>query len=758
MNIRGFLIILSVLISSLTFSQTNPLVNVQIKGQVIDSLTKETIPFATIKLLDKVNPKTLLKAVASDDDGKFQLVANKKGEFLLAVEYIGKNTLTLPITIGDAKTVDMGIIRISDNAHALTEVVVSAQRPLVTVDLDKIVYSVEDDPDSKTNNVLEMLKKVPMVTVDGEENIQLKGSSNFKIYQNGKPSNMIASNPKDVLRGMPANTVKDIQVITDPGARYDAEGVSGIINIVTLKKSSMDGYTASLNANADSNGGWGGGAYASLKYGKIGFTGQYSYNDRKQPESKSESLRETFDNGKDKNIINTLNSKGASKPQGNGQYGSGELSYELDTLNLINVGFNRYGGNYKSKSLGTFVEMLDQNKNSLYSYDQTGYSKGTYGGTDFTADYQRTFKKKDQLLTASYRLSLSPNDSESQSGIENMTGTPPPTAISNKQFSDADMKEHTFQIDFVTPFNNAKPGQKATLSQSIEAGAKYIIRINESNSGLDMLMAPDNWVNVPDINDEFKHEQDIFAAYTGYTAKTGKWGMKAGLRYESTWLRAKFPIQEAQNFNVNYSNLVPSATLTYQLRPTQNIRFGYNMRISRPGIRQLNPYVNSTDPNNIQVGNPGLDAVKTHSVSVNYGSFSRMLNLNLNMAYDFDNNGVEQISTIAGKVTTTTYENVSRRKSLGLSGYARWSPSQKLFIYANLSGRYSDLKANDGTGLKNSGLSGQIFSGGQFSVPCDFGQKDKPFFKGPFRAGFNIGVFSSGVSLQGSQSSFFFHS
>lgn len=754
MNIRILFVFFFMLLSSLAYSQSGSLINVQIKGQVIDSLTNETVPFATVKLLDKTSVRTLLKAVAADDNGKFQLSMNKKGEYLLSVEYIGKNTVTLPIALGDEKVVDLGNIFMNDNSQALSEVVISAQKPLVKVDLDKIVYSIEDDPESKTNNVLDMLKKVPMVTVDGEENIQLKGTSNFKIYLNGKPSNMISSSPKDVLKSMPANTVKDIQVITDPGAKYDAEGVSGIINIITQSNSSMGGYTATVNARADAQGGFGGGVYASLKYGKIGFTGRYNYYEWKRPKGDVVSVRETFEN---KMLSSTKNSNGVSKTNGTGQFGSGELSYEIDTLNLINIGFNRYQGNSKTKNLGSFVEMLDKNMHSLYSYDQTGHDKRTYGGTDLNADYQRTFKKKDQLLTASYRLSLSPNDSESESYFDNETGKVPEMAVTNRQFTDADMKEHTFQIDFVTPFKKVGFGEKQTLDHSLETGAKYIIRINESNSAYDRFVAPDSWVNDLRSSDKFKHEQDILAAYAGYNAKTGKWGVKTGLRYEATWLKAKFPIAEDQNFNVDYSNLVPSATLTYQLKPAQNIRVGYNMRISRPGIWQLNPYENSSDPTDIQRGNPKLDAVKTHSLSLNYGSFSQKLNFNLNLAYDFENNGIEQLTTITDNVSTTTYENVSKRKNIGLNGYVNWSPSQKWNIYTNMSGRYTDLKANNNTPLSNSGFSGNVFAGGQFSIPSDFGVKDSPSFKGPLRFGVNIGAFSPDISLQGKRSAFFFH-
>ncbi|MDR1706602.1 MAG: TonB-dependent receptor [Prevotella sp.] len=736
MKIRTFLIILSVLISTLSIAQSAPSVNVQVKGQVVDSLTNEAISYATIKVMAKSSP-VLLKAVAADDNGKFQFPMNKMGEYILSIEYIGKNAVKKDIVIGDQKVMDLGKILMTEKT--LSEVVITAQKPLVQVDLDKIVYSMESDPDAKTNNVLEMLKKVPMITVDGDENIQLKGSTSFKIYMNGKPSNMISKNPKEILRGMPANTVKDIQVITDPGAKYDAEGVTGIINIITQSNSSMGGYTATLNGGVRDRGGFGGydgGAYLSMKYGKIGFTGSYNYYDWRQPEgnntSYSEDLRNT-DYAKD-NRYEYRN--GTSKNRGNGQYGSGELSFEIDTLNLINVGFNRYYGTSKGRT-GSSTEMFrEDHTTTTYKYDQLGNTKGNYGGTDINMDYQRTFKKKDQLFTASYRLSLNPDDSESNSDIDVHLGVPPSYVKTNKQFSDAEMKEHTFQADFVTPFGKI---------HSLEAGLKYIIRLNESTSGYDIWDGSD-WVNVlRPTSDRFKHEQDILSAYGGYNAKFKKWGVKAGLRYEATWLDARFPIKPDANFKTDYGNLVPSATVTYQIKPAQTIRFGYNMRISRPGIWQLNPNEDSSNPSNIRQGNPNLDAVKSHSLNTNYSFFNPKLNFNLNLSYNFQNNGIEDISTFVNNIKYTTYENVGKGSNLGLSGYVNWSPNQKIRLYSNLSGRYTDIKSNI-SGERNHGFSGNLWGGAQYSFP-----KSLKFY-------LNVGGSTPYISLQNEGSSYFFHS
>lgn len=258
------------------------------------------------------------------------------------------------------------------------------------------------------------------------------------------------------------------------------------------------------------------------------------------------------------------------------------------------------------------------------------------------------------------------------------------------------------------------------------------------------------WVNKPQLYDKFKHEQDILAAYGGYSAKFQKWGVKTGLRYEATWLEAKFPKDEGKSFKNDYSNLVPSATITYQLKPTQSIRFGYNMRIQRPGIYQLNPYEDTSNPNNIQIGNSELEAVKNHSFNINYGSFSRALNFNSNLSYDFEDNSIENITTLDKDVMITRYENIGKRKNLGLSAYVNWSPNDKIRIYSNMSGRYTDIKSSIDPStnkvMSNNGFSGNIFAGGQYSFPYKFVSY------------INTGYFSPWITLQGKGASFFFHS
>ncbi|MDR0834357.1 MAG: outer membrane beta-barrel family protein [Candidatus Symbiothrix sp.] len=629
--------------------------------------------------------------------------------FLLFCLFTGTTSYAQTQAEKDSIAVAIDSLELLKDDKTLSEVVVTAQKSLVKVDLDKITYDMAEDPEAKTNNVLEMLKKVPMVTVDGDENIQVKGSSDFKIYMNGKPSNLLSNNPKDVLKSMPANTIKSIEVITDPGAKYDAEGVTGILNIVTQSNSSMGGYTVSLSGNVDNLGSLGGGTYFSVKKGKLGLTGNLNASQFKSPKSDYSSFREDLKNH------TLLTQKGWSKYNGTYMYGYGELSFEIDTLRLLSVSYNHWGGNATGESQRD-VRLEDASQNILNEYSQFSKSKNAYGGPSLRADYQRSFAGvKDRLLTFSYNFNTSPDNSSSDIFTDDKPN--------NKQWSDGATDEHTLQLDYTTPVNNI---------HTIEAGVKYIKRINKSDSEfLVWNEVTGDWEPRLSDNDKFRHNSDILGAYAGYNVKLKKWGFKAGLRFEGTWLDAKFERNEAMNFDANYTNLVPSTTITYQLKQGQTFRVGYNLRIQRPGIWYLNPYRNTSDTTNVRFGNPNLDAVKYHNFTLNYSFFNPKFNANVNLSYNFADNTIEQHAWIENNTTYTTYENQGKSQGVGLSTYLNWSPIQKFRIYGNLSGRYTNIKSKQ-YDLQNDGFSANAYSGVQYTLPKDFTLYGNGYYGSPY--------------------------
>lgn len=701
-----------------------------VKGHLITEIDKSPLPYATISVTREATPKNTFRRVATDEKGSFSLSV-PAGKYIFSFEFVGMKTLVRNVEIAtESKQYDLGDIPMTESSTELAEVSVTAQRPLVKVEIDKLTYSAKDDPESTTSSVLDLLRKVPLVTVDGEDNVQLKGNTNFKIYMNGKPSNMLANNPSQVLKSMPANSIKDVEVITDPGAKYDAEGVGGIINIITDKRVD-DGYVGSVSAGGDTNGGYNGSAFLTLKYGKWGFTGNGSYYNFRMPFSDSSLSRDDFS----PNPINSLTQTGKSKNYGGGTFGNATLSYELDTLNLFSVSINQNRGKFNSRSEQSTLSEGAHN----YGYLLNMKNDGQYGGTDILADYQRSFRKKGEMLTISYRFGQNPNNSNSETSISDVTGSSPyPDDYWQRGKSDAHGEEHTGQVDYVNPL---------TANHSIEMGLKYIFRDNTSESELNLWNSGTNqWEIDNSQRNDLDHRQKISSGYAGYTYKNGKYGAKVGVRGEYTKQDATFKALTDTTIDKNYFDLVPSATLSYQIGMTRTLRIGYNMRVYRPGIWHLNPYVNNANPLSIQYGNPELDAEKNHNFNINYGSFSQKLNFNASLSYSLTNNAISSYQFVENGITNSTYANIGKQQTIGLNTYVNWSPTTQFRIYLNGNIDYTDISSNQDSALKNNGFSGRAFTGATYTFPNDL------------RVSVNGGLFGSRIELQRKQSAFYFSS
>ena len=464
----GAFIVLLCLLTGLVQAQTKQTGAYSVKGVLLDSLSHEGEPYATIRIFLKTAPNEPVKLAVTDLDGKFNESLKDAGDYSLTITSIGKRTVMREFSLSAAqKSVDLGTLYTSEDSKVLSGVEVVAQKPLVKAEIDKISYSIEDDPDSKTNTTLEMLRKVPLVTVDAEDNIQVNGSSNFKVHVNGKPNTLMSNNPKEVLRSLPANSVKSIEVITEPGAKYDAEGIGGILNIITTE-AKMQGYNVTLGANAG-NRNAGAYAYGTVQVGKFTATGNYSYNVQYAPRGYSSSGREDYTSEQYK----YLSSNGSSKSDGNFQFGNIEASYEIDTLNLLTFSANIFGGNFDSDNQSS-TEMLDANRDFAYRYGTRGESSSGFGNVGVNVDYQHSMKRKGEYLTASYKFNNSPNNSEAETFYEDVENVPF-DLYDQRYDNDAHTAEHTLQLDYVNPLNEM---------HYIDAGAKYIFRKNASDDFL----------------------------------------------------------------------------------------------------------------------------------------------------------------------------------------------------------------------------------------------------------------------------------
>lgn len=679
-----------------------------ITGVVADSVTHEGEPYATLTIARADSAAKPVKQALTDIKGRFSISSSGTGSYLLMVRSMGRKPMQRAYTVdATTRTIDLGTLLLQDGGNQLETVEVVAYKPLVKADVDKIAYSVEDDPEANTNTVIEMLKKVPMVTVDGQDNIRVNGNSSFKIYVNGKPNNMMTKNPKEVLKSMPASSIKKIEVITNPGPKYDAEGVGGILNIVTEGKG-PEGYNATFSGRAN-NSSYGGGLYATVKQGKLTMSVNYNASSNHSPKGYTYSDRCQI--GTDGTVTSSTVTDGYTKGHSQWQGGDVEASYEIDTLRLITGSFSLSKFTSKRDALNTAFSTVPATGQRLYGYRSPSHSKENWDDYSASLDYQRSFSVKDRLLTLSYRLESSPSTSDSrylytdreaaddwQTFIDRMRD--------QRMDGDENTMEHTFQIDYTTPF---------AKHHTWEAGVKYILRRNKSDNDRYNLGTGDKDETYDsDNSSHYRHHNDILAAYTGYGLTLDKWSARLGLRYEHTLQKVEYLLGRGTNFHKNFDDLVPSARLGYKFSDATNLSLGYKMRINRPGIWYLNPYLDDRIPDAISQGNPNLDTEKSHAVDLQFSSYNSKLTYTLTGTYRFVNNSIESVDRLVndrdieglpnptGKdVIYSSYANIGHIQYAGLMAYANWTPITNTRITLNGSVGYSHM--SDGQSLRNHG-------------------------------------------------------
>lgn len=725
----------------------------QIQGILLDSITRQGEPYATIKVARKESPQKAVKMLVSDMNGKFKERVPGSGSFLLIITSVGRTTITRPFTASQGeKLIDFGTMLVSDASNELGQIEVVAQKPLVKADVDKIEYNIQDDPDSQSNSLLEMLRKVPLVTVDGEDNIKVNGSSSFKVYINGRPNNMMSNNPTEVLKSMPANSIKHIEVITNPGPKYDAEGVGGILNIVTVG-SGMEGYTATFSGNVSNNGG-GGSLFSTVQKGKLTVSARYNYDYSKQPKSHSGGTRTTLPERLTEHSSDVLYE---NSNKGNHRFhaGSLEASYEIDTLRLVSMSFGLWGGGYRGNrdghQLGSHPSLGE-----LYEYATVGRTKNSWFSIDGGIDYQRLFHTKNRMLTFSYKINTNPSTSDDYTDYVNKTAVPEWEDFIHRLTNlHTDGKqhttEHTFQVDYTTPIGKL---------HTIEGGVKYILRDNAADNDRyeQTSDSPEaDYAFDEEYSSHYKHQNDILAAYLGYGLKWKKLSGRLGLRYEFTHQEVKYLLGKGEDFQKDFNDLVPSASIGYQLTDLSNLRLGYNMRIYRPGIWYLNPYLDDSNPSNLSQGNPNLNSEKSHNLNLSYSNFTQKFNLNVGIHYSFTNNSIEHVNTLmqdteipglqnpTGKeVLYSTYYNMGKNRTVGLNGYVNWNATSNTRLYLNINGSYVYIKGAEN--LKNDGWTMFAFGGIQQTLPKDW------------RISLNLMGQTPWIMLQGKGSRFFDYS
>ena len=569
----------------------------------------------------------------------------------------------------------------------LEGVVIKAQKQLIKQEIDRIGYDVQADEESKTQTVMDMLRKVPMVTVDGQDNILVKGNSNFKIYKNGHLDPSLTKNAKEVLKSMPASMVKRIEVITDPGAREDAEGVDAILNIVMVDGSKMQGMTGVVSATYTSlnhpN------FYTSLtgQMGKLLMSVDYGYGgmSRRETENITETDRRFLDTG------NRFLSHADGINPGSIHYTNLNASYDIDSLNLLSASFGGYFYKLNVEGDGQ-TSLSDPSEQLIYRYDNhywmPGYSHHSWNGR---LDYEHKTRRKGERFTLSYMLALTRQHTDQENTYTDMVNALFPYTGS-LQTERERFTEHTFQADWLRPLGKG---------HQVEVGTKYIDRHNNSHNtqnfyGTDLL-----------TNDEFQHTTRVLAGYADYIYKQEKWSARAGLRYEYSFMQGSYPDGKGETFDKHLGDWVPQATLKYQMTEAQSLKLNYTTSINRPGISYLNPAV-VTSPAIIQQGNPQLSSSHTQRISLIYSYILPQLTLQIAPAYNFSSGGISSIQTAKDDIRYYTYDNILRYRRFSVEQYIQWKPFDGTTLVVNNNLRY-EHNENPNLGYRTFGWSDNYY-------------------------------------------------
>ena len=697
-------LILAALSAAALFAQKQTVVC----GSVLDSLTRQGEPAAVVQFFKAPDAEKPIAFTTTDMDGNFCQLLPGSGDYTLLFSGVGRRDRRVQFTLEGQENYSLGEIWIQDDVQSLKSASVTAQRPLVKMEVDRMTYNVVDDVDSKTATVLEMLRKVPMVTVDGQDNITVNGSSSFQVTVDGKPSQMFSGNPSQIFKMMPASSVKDIQVITNPGVRYDAEGVGGVLNLVTNREatggqSMADGFYGTVRAMGSTRGG-GGGLFLSQQKGKFTWSLNGNGMYMKMPGTTTDVTRELLGGLGGKTVNHSESAM--TLPMGMGNLSA---SYEIDAQNLISVtaGLMHFGTTMDGLNSTTMSGGI---YGAGFSYDGTTLTSMTSNAITASADYQHLWSDvPGRSFILSYQYSGTPTATVSENTFQT-------AALGGLDLTDRktdgrqNSYDHTVQADFTTPLG---------LTGTLSTGAKFISRLNSSFQQLYLWNGADWALNTAGSLD-YKFSNRIGALYAEYKTTLGPVSLMGGVRYEHTWQNVTYAAGQGNDFSTQYGSLVPTASIQFNISQTQNIGLSYNMRISRPGISYLNPYVDVSDPTARTYGNGDLEVERGHNISLVYNLYSPKWIVNLTLREQLVANGISSYSFYdADNLLNTTYGNIVRTGITGLNAFVNWNAGPKTRIFLNGGLNYTDLSSAV-LDQHNSGLSYNAMLGFQQTLPADF--------------------------------------
>lgn len=677
-----------------------------ITGKIMDP-QRQPVEFATITLL-KAADSTLIKGEFSDASGIFQFSQVNAGNYALEISNLGYEKISInQVTLGDDDTaIDLGTISLIPIANELSTITVTAQKPLIQHDHDKIIINVEGSAIAAGGSALDALEKAPGVLVDQDGNISLRGKQGVLVMIDDKPTYLSAEQLANQLRSMPADAVSKIEVITNPSARYDAEGNAGIINFIT-KKNHQSGFNGSVNAGMEISHHYNPKAGINLNYRvkKVNLFGNYNYSDYTRYQQLD--VVRNFD-------AEGLQSTVTEKSTIDNQYP--DHTYKAGADYFINdkhtIGF---------VASGYFDKYLSQNNttaniaNSNGMYEPSSHTFGDLNGA--SNNYSLNLNYDGKLDTAGTTLSADLDysfydgngDDHYITNYFNIEGDPTGNPLEYHTQSPGTIYIRSAKIDLTHPFNK---------DWNIESGIKASA-VKNDNEEIFEVKQDEEWLIDSLKTNHFIYEENIYAGYVQLSRQFNKISVQAGLRSEWTIANGN-SVTLQESFRRNYFQLFPSLNVSDNINDKNNITFSYSRRIDRPQYDQLNPFLFFLDPYLYEQGNPNLKPQLTNSLELSY-TYNQVYNFTLNYSRTADEIEEQFYQVDSTKTIVLLSDNFGSNTTYAATVYAQLQPVKWWSTTPVVTAFYQDLQTNYlETDFRNTNLGCQLNVQNTFTLPKGF--------------------------------------
>ncbi len=667
-----------------------------VTGRVVDASGGQPIEFATVLIADATTGAAR-GGTTTDPTGNFS-VETPAADFYVEISFIGFETVRVERGPERGREVSLGLIELRAQGELLEEITVRAEKSQTVFKLDKRVFNVGQDLSSTGASALDVLSNVPSVTVGMEGDIRLRGSGGVQILVDGKPS-AIASDQGNVLGTLTADMIESIEVITNPSAKYDAEGTSGIINII-LKKEEKKGLNGAVSVNTGVPDNHSVGLSLNRRTEKFNLFSQLGVGYRSLPE--------------DITAINRNRSSGTAIFSEGEQFRNETFynvvlgtDYHLNARNVITLSGNFA---YEIEDQPSFTEFRledgDGRTASVWNREET--TEATNPKYQFELQYKRDFEDhKDHDLLISAIGTLFSKDQSSE--FINTTLSGENNSGRQRTRTDFGEMENTFKLDYTRPVS-----EKFT----VETGAQYVTDDVDNDFAVSNFRN-EVYVEDPTLTNVFNWRQNVLAAYGTAAYDLGGVGLKVGLRLENTDVETELENTSETN-GQNYTNLFPSAHASYQLTEAVSFQGGYSRRVFRPRMWDLNPFFNLRNNFTIRTGNPNLQPEFTDSYELTSVYILEKASLNFGVYHRYTTEVVERVTTFQDNVSITQPVNVGTNRATGVELNAKYEPFEFLTLtgdvnynYFQREGELADVSFDFSADQLNSRVSGK------FDLPAD---------------------------------------